>query len=451
MIGLTKTKKSQKGSEMDFSTKAVVEITGLVAEEMSKQIEAGEIKNLDDLENGVREVLKEIGHQTYGKVLESEDQKLGKRVGCECGGKARRISKRVAKVMTVFGWVSYRRSYYGCSRCGEKQNRLDRNWGIKPGEVTPVLGKLLAIAGVDIAFERAKQKIKEFLLVEVSDNTIRKQTQRMGEKQAQLEAEWIQDSHDESWLQNRERMIEKAPERLYGSMDGAQVPVGEEWRELKTLSWYCVAGVYGQKQLKAQEISYHTAIAAAQDFGRLLWATGVRRLADKAKELIFICDGAAWIWKLVSHYFPDAIQIVDWYHACEYLTPIADAVFSQEAERQKWLQKAKDWLWHGDIQKVIRTCQSYIQHAIAADVAQRAVTYYTNNQHRMDYAAYRYKGYWIGSGTVESACKQIATARLKIAGARWTLSGAIATAKARAAWLSGGGCFNTLSQLPVAL
>jgi hypothetical protein len=50
----------------------------------------------------------------------------------------------------------------------------------------------------------------------------------------------------------------------------------------------------------------------------------------------------------------------------------------------------------------------------------------------MDYAEYRKKGYWIGSGTVESACKQIATARLKIAGARWTIAGAIATAKARA-------------------
>ena len=217
------------------------------------------------------------------------------------------------------------------------------------------MGKLLAIAGVDIAFERARRKIKEFLLVEVSDNTIRKQTQLMGEKQAQLEAEWIRDSQDESWLQKRERRIESVPERLYGSMDGAQVPIGEEWRELKTLSWYHVAGVYGQEQHKAQEISYHSEIAPAQDFGRLLWATGVKRLADKAKELIFVCDGAVWIWKLVSHYFPDAIQIVDWYHACEYLTPIADAVFSQDPEREEWLRKVKDWLWHGQTQKVIRS------------------------------------------------------------------------------------------------
>ncbi len=56
------------------------------------------------------------------------------------------------------------------------------------------MGKLLAIAGVDIAFEKARRKIKEYLLVEVSDNTIRKQTQRMGQKQAQLEGQWIVES-----------------------------------------------------------------------------------------------------------------------------------------------------------------------------------------------------------------------------------------------------------------
>jgi hypothetical protein len=64
----------------------------------------------------------------------------------------------------------------------------------------------------------------------------------------------------------------------------------------------------------------------------------------------------------------------------------------------------------------------------------------------MKYAQYRKKGYVIGSGTVESACKQIATARLKIAGARWTLQGVVATAKARAAWLTDGEIFSTLAK-----
>lgn len=436
---------------MDFSTTAQEAMSTILAEEMGRLIDGEEIQDIEGLENGLRAMLKEVGGQSYGKVLEREDDKLGQRLRCGCGGPARRICKREAQVLSVFGWVSYRRSYYGCSRCGEKGNRLDQVWGLHPGEVRAVMGKLLAIAGVDIAFEKARRKIKEYLLVEVSDNTIRKQTQRMGYKQAQLEGRWIAESEDEAWLQERERTIVEVPDRWYGSIDGAQVPIGEEWRELKSLSWYRVAEVYGQEQHQAQEISYHCDVVPAQEFGRLLWATGVQRLADKAQELIFVCDGAVWIWKLIAHYFPEAIQIVDWYHAVEYLTPIAEAVFSTADKRREWRQKVKDWLWQGHLQKVIQACKQYCAHPLAAEVAQRAVTYYTNNQQRMDYAHYRQQGYWIGSGTVESACKQIATARLKISGARWTLSGAIATAKARAAWLSHGDGFDTLSRLPLAV
>lgn len=435
---------------MDFSTKGKEAITRLLAEEIRTHIEAGEIKNAEELEKGLREILKEIGQQTYGKVLEKEDEKLGKRIGCTCGSKAKRISKRSAKVMTVFGWVEYRRSYYGCASCGKKGNRLDEEWGLSRGEVSQVLGKLLAIAGVDIAFERGRRTIKEMLLLEVSDNSIRKQTQDEGKRQAEMEREWIRDSHDERWLQKRERDIGKEPDRLYGSIDGAHVPVEAEWCELKTVCWYRVADVYGREKHKAQEISYHSEIAPAQDFGQLVWATGVRRMADKAGELIFVCDGAVWIWRLVEQYFPNAVQIVDWYHACEYLTPIAEAVFSQETERQAWLQKVKDELWLGKIEEVIQACRAYTSHPLAALAVQRAVTYFTNNGHRMKYAEYRQKGYWIGSGTVESACKQIASARLKIAGARWTRKGAVATAKARAAWLSHGEGFNTLCSLPLA-
>jgi hypothetical protein len=165
---------------MDFNTRAKNEITGLLTDEISRLIEAGEIQNQVELENGIRALLRQVGQQTYGKVLEGEDEKQGRRVGCACGAQALRIAKRKAQILSVFGWVSYHRSYYGCAACGRKHYRLDQLWGLHPGEVSPVMSKLLAIAGVDLAFERAQRKIREFLLVEVSDNTIRKQTQQIG-------------------------------------------------------------------------------------------------------------------------------------------------------------------------------------------------------------------------------------------------------------------------------
>ena len=65
------------------------------------------------------------------------------------------------------------------------------------------------------------------------------------------------------------------------------------------------------------------------------------------------------------------------------------------------------------------------------------VVYFSNNIERMRYAQFRVAGYLIGSGVIESACKQIVTQRLKLSGAQWNLEGAILTAKACAAWLSG--------------
>lgn len=427
---------------MDFSIQVQEKISTALAEEISNLVNASD--DLVDLENHIRHMIKEIGRQVYEKVLEKEDQVHGKTVSCSCGRQSQRISRRAGKLFTVFGWITYRRSYYGCPYCGKKAIPLDQIWHIRPGEVSPVMSKLLAITGVDVAFERAKRNLAEFLLVEISDNTIRKHTQKMGEKQAETESVWISQSQDESWLQLRESKIKDVPERFYGSMDGVQVPVGKEWRELKTLTWYKVAPVYGKEKVRSQEISYHCEITPAEEFGKLLWASGVQRFADKVPELVFVCDGAVWIWNLVSHYFPDAVQIVDWYHACEYLTPIASGVSSDEEKRKDWLQKTKDWLWQGKIKKVIEECRKYVT-SLAADAAHAAISYFSNNQHRMKYAQYRKKGYAIGSGTVESACKQIATARLKISGARWTLHGVVATAKARAAWLTNPKIANALS------
>ncbi|MBK6646376.1 MAG: transposase [Anaerolineales bacterium] len=45
---------------------------------------------------------------------------------------------------------------------------------------------------------------------------------------------------------------------------------------------------------------------------------------DQAAELVFVCDAATWIWKIIEHYFPYAVQIVDWYHACQRLHAVSE-------------------------------------------------------------------------------------------------------------------------------
>ena len=430
---------------MEFSTTRLEQIAKLLAEEIKEQL--AEKQGINEMEQMMRELVKEAAGLGIAQAIErGEERYARKEVVCGCGEKARFVSKREAVLWTVFGKVSYKRRYYLCAECHQGQCPLDQKYGIVPGQVTQALSSLLGVLGVEVAFEEASQLAERFLLFRVSDNTVRKQTEGYGNAQAQAEKEWIEKAEDEKSLQARERSLECHSGRIYASIDGAHVPLQHEWRELKTLCWYAVEKtgmshhrqpVGEQNHLHAKDMKYYCDIAEAEQFGRLLWATGIQNTVDTYDEIVFVSDGAAWIWRLVEKYFPQAVQIVDWYHASQYLTPIAEVAFGTDTSQAKeWLTQARTDLWEGRIQEVIQECRTFLRHAHARPFAEKTITYYTNNEKRMDYARFRQHGYLIGSGTIESACKQIAAARLKCSGARWTLAGVIATGKARAVWLS---------------
>ena len=69
---------------------------------------------------------------------------------------------------------------------------------------------------------------------------------------------------------------------MYGSIDGAFVPLEAEWKEAKTVSWYQVGSRYGKDELHAKEIAYYTSLEPAETFGDLLWGTGVHHQADRS-------------------------------------------------------------------------------------------------------------------------------------------------------------------------
>ena len=327
---------------------------------------------------------------------------------------------------------------------------MDKRLHIKPGEISPGLKPLLALLGIQTSFDEAAKLAKAFLLLDISDNSIRQAVQWVGQKQQAREQKWEKLSDWRHYMTNPARHNESPPRRLYGSIDGAMVPTRAEWRELKTLCWYEVSPNsarqwpsrykerLGQLEaLKATNIRYHCDLQEAESFAKLLWATGCHYLADQAQELIFVCDGAKWIWRLIEENFPQAIQILDWYHAVEYLTPVAQALFKEEDQQAAWLRLMKEHLWLSRTQTVIDACLALADHTAASEPATKAATYFQNNLARMDYAHFRKQGYLIGSGTVESGCKQIGTMRLKRSGAQWLEEGARWVAKARAVWLSG--------------
>jgi len=447
---------------MEYNIEKINKIGKLLAEvvEEALKTEGEKAILIGDIEMALRESMLKIGNSALQCFLENADGEVEAEIECACGGKLKYQRRRNATIWSVFGKVVYKRAYYAGCACGKGRAPVDRRYGIEPGKVTAGLARLIALSGIKEAFDAGRKCLQEYLLFEISENTVRAETQKMGELQRQADAELVKETQDESGLQKRERSQQAVPDILYGSIDAAKVRIEprdqqekaaenrETWRDLKVGCWYEAEIVPNRQQsvrqkdkaqredivLRAKNQQYFCDIAKAEQFGKLLWATGCALGADRACILVFICDGAVWIWNLIVYYFPNAIQIVDWYHAADRLKRIADEAFSNLDERQAWLKRVIEDLWQGRVELVIEACQPL---AKKSNLAKQALSYYGNNIERMRYAQFRASGFMIGSGIIESGCKQIVTQRLKLPGAQWNLDGAILIAKARAAWMSG--------------
>jgi len=448
---------------MDYSTDTVGEIAkqvaGLMQAAMGKQRESNQAINIRDIETTLRQVLREVGAEALAQVLSASPEPPMPRLTCPCGGKLKYQRRRAAKVISVFGRVTYERDYYAGCQCGKGYAPLDECYGLQPGKVTAGLAALVGLAGVEFSFEHSQTWLEEFLLFEISENTVRSETETLGALALADDLAQSQLSQNEAYLQKRLRETVSLPARMYGSIDAAKVRVEprkpaekqqekEAWRDLKVGCWYETEAVSpkrctGRERPKqereaviyrAKNIRYYCDIAEASEFGKLMWGQGCREQADVARELIFVCDGATWIWKLVEQYYPHAVQIVDWFHAEERLERVAQDAFPSRAMREAWFKETQSCLWDGQVAEVIQRCDRLAPKCVEA---QHAVTYFTHNEARMRYDKFRAAGYLIGSGTVESGCKQIVTERLKRSGAQWLVAGAVKTAKARAVWLSG--------------
>ncbi len=432
------------------------QIAGLLTRALAERQTAVQPTRLDVVETQLRELLRAIGGQALGTYLSTPAEVPPQHLPCACGGKLAYQREREAVIISVFGRVGYRRAYYAGCTCGQGQAPRDVQLGIEPGAVSPGLANLLALGGIELAFEQSVAWLEAFLGFRVAGNTIRQETEQLGACQAEQDAEVCRQGQDEDCLQAQLRQALVVPERLYGSIDAAKVRMeprtqareGEKWRDLKLGCWYTAEVVRpmqrsarqrdkaarDQPVYRATHQRYYCAIDEADRFGQLLWGTGCQVGAERVPELVFVCDGAAWIWNLIEHYDSQAVQIVDWYHAEDYLKRVAEAAWSEPTQRASWLQTVTSQLWDGQVAAVIEGCQTRATHCAQA---RTAVIYFTTHAPRMRYDQFRAQGYLIGSRTVESGCKQVVTERLKKAGAQWTRPGAVYTAKARAAWLSG--------------
>src|ERR1700733_15544797 len=183
--------------------------------------------------------------------------------------------------------------------------------------------------------------------------------------------------------------------------------------------------------------SYVGAIESCEEFGGRLYAEAWQRGWAAAEKKVVLGDGAEWIWNQASLHFPDAIQIVDLYHARE-LWNLGAKLYPHDSPAQKrWVMVRKDKLDEGKIERlvVLLRLQATSHPELAEDLRTEA-NYFEDNKERMRYPKFRKQGLFVGSGGIEAGCKTV-LGRLKRSGMFWTVRGANAIIALRCSQLSG--------------
>lgn len=421
------------------------ELECVVREALDEALECTEQAETDlrTLEQATIAAMQQISEHFLGILISAcQPREPDKTIPCRCGGIARYIRSREGTVITLVDQIRVSRAYYLCEECSEGTYPLDEQLGFCAGSMSAGLEEALALTGIHLPFDVASDLFERLTHVPISDNSVRKASEQIGQERDVVEAEQV----EAAWNLQRLDLPDGPPDppkRLYGSIDETSVHTEEGWRKAKLGSWYTTEVPPAEQRLeewepRAEEISYFGDITDAETFGRHLYVTGLERGADRADELVFVADGAQWIWNLVEEHFPKAVQIVDWYHATEYVWDVAHAVYGEGSDlATAWAEKRLDALWEGKVDVVLDAFRTHLDPEADDDPAQAAITYFENNRHRMRYQKFRARGYHIGSGTIESGCKRVIGARLKQAGMIWSLAGARRMIKARAMYLSG--------------
>ena len=152
----------------------------------------------------------------------------------------------------------------------------------------------------------------------------------------------------------------------------------------------------------------------------------IRKLYPDA-VYVGIADGAADNWTFLESRVTE--QILDFFHACEYLSKASKAAFKRPFEAQTWYDNARQMLKkdEGGAALVIKELENLLKKRMKEsqrEDVERSITYFQNHQHQMGYYRYRKKNWPIGSGVIEAACKVIIKQRLCNSGMKWTDSGA---------------------------
>jgi len=411
-------------------TARIVEQTEALVKELMEV--AQQAQTAGEAEAQVAEVWLQRGAAVLGELLSMRfGQQEGSHRACACGGQMKFVGYRGRKLWTVLGRARIERAYYWCADCGATHYVGAEELGDGSGGKSLGVQEHLSLLSAHMPFEEAADKLRRLQRVETCTSEVERHAEAWGDR---LEAEW--ESEVEAVFEAQAEVLPEAtPERLYVAVDACKTPMRGrgEWRETKIGAVYEPCGRDDEGLDKAGRTTYVGLVYRSYEaLGRRLYVEALRRGLGVAKEVVVLGDGAPWIWELAATHFPQATQIVDWFHASEHVWKVANDVYGlATSQAQDWAESQLAHLAAGEVEALIQALHDLQPPADAAETVRKDIEYFATNRDRMRYNEYRDQGMHIGSGIVESACKHVANGRLKLTGCHWTQPGAQATLNLR--------------------
>jgi len=354
-----------------------------------------------------------------------------------CGAKTHYKGRQRRRQETLAGAVSWERGYYYCRHCREGHYPLDEQLQIPAGQFAPGVQEEVSRLAAEMPFERAAETFTALKGVGISARGVARIAEARGTALGRQRG-----LQDELLLKNLQEPEVQEPETEGArgvALDAAMAHFRDGWHEAKVGVVFrtCVeAGAQG-KQVRAVGQHYLTHIGSMNEMGNKLYAEAMRQGYQAGQEtVVCLADGAVSNWEQFALHFSPRVEVLDWYHATEHLWAAGNGLYGEKSAQAKaWIEAREADLWAGNVAAVIQTLQE-VAHGTQGEAAQAEIHYFSHNQERMHYDQYRAKEYPVGSGVVESACKQLVTSRLCGAGMCWSQQGAQAILNLRAALLS---------------
>jgi hypothetical protein len=407
------------------------------------------------MEFGIRGEMLRMGAVILQKLLARTDGGYrGSSVPCSCGEKARFVGRRAKRLSTLLGEIEIRRAYYHCAKCGEGRVTQDRLWDVEGCGYSPGLRRLASRVGSGESFASAGEDLRELAGIEVSPKEVERISEEVGEEILEVEEGTRERVFSENVIAlPSTRKVEK----VYIEVDGTGVPVvpsqtvgrkgkgadgKARTREAKLGCVFSQTGVdeKGRPVRDEATTTYVGGIETAEEVGRDLYAEVDRRGFSKARKQVVLGDGAVWIWELADEHFPEAVQIVDLYHAREHLWSLGHTLYEEdEKKRKRWVGRRIKELDRGDVSRLLKAFDGVqVPNQKAGEVLRKKREYFNKNRDRMRYGRFKAEKLFLGSGVIEAGCKSVIGHRLKQSGMRWSVRGANAVIALRRCRASGG-------------